>query len=120
MNGKPAIANSQYLNIEYNKAMASNSPDVAYAEKRKMIAASRVPIPPRVTGIIPINIAIGSVPIKKNGGTVSDSAEKSNIVCKIARIHMKNENNITEKSILLFSMRFFMEMKKLSIFRLHV
>ena len=112
MNGNPTIARSQYLKSENNNAAANNWLDVAYAENRITIAVSRVPIPPRVTGIIPINIAIGRVPIKKNGGTDIDNAQKSNIVCKIARIHMQNEDNVTVRSSLLFLIRSFIEIQK--------
>jgi len=68
INGIPISDNNQYLKTENNIPTPSNSLDVAYSENKKIMAVSRVPIPPMVTGINPIKIAIGILAIVNSNG----------------------------------------------------
>ena len=85
----------------------SNSLGDAYPEKRKMIAASRVPIPPNVTGINPMKIAIGTLAIANTKGTLIPNAAKKVIVCTIDMNQIKMEyEKIIENAFLSFVSNF--------------
>lgn len=74
MNGIPIKDKSQYLKIENKIPTPSNFSGVANSEKRKIMAASRVPIPPNVIGIDPIKIAMGILATVNSKGTLVPTA----------------------------------------------
>ena len=84
MNGIPIKASNQYLKKENKIPTPNNSAGFAYSEKSKIIAESLVPIPPNVTGIWPMSMAIGIFAIIKNKGTSIPNAENNRIICTTA------------------------------------
>ena len=80
MNGIPMIASIQHRIRVNNIPTASNFWGDANEAKRKIIAASRVPAPPKVIGICPIKIAMGKFAIISTRGMDNPTASQSIIV----------------------------------------